>query len=222
MAMSQQEIGELVFAAFPQSFRRRLVQGAYAAHQSAEDEAYRTFADTEAKNVVGNLRRGYIETNLRGAAELDDALTAEVKRIPGTGWNYTEVRSSGDGAVLVAKSVTTPGAMIDQADYRETLAEKNQLALWDEVEQVDEAPLFVVLIHSRYSVVAPSSDRDIRGLLGSAYLVCPLPESKHYLWEWNLVKEFPDVVEANLPQSWNEVAKLRYVRYSESALYKKA
>ncbi|MCE9621233.1 MAG: hypothetical protein K8R99_02690 [Actinomycetia bacterium] len=216
--MTSDEIAGLVFAAFPKQYRRKLLQGSFAGHRDADRLAYATFADTEAENVVGTIRRGYVESNMRGAAELVSGLTTHVQRIPGTGWNYSEVRS--ERAVMVAKSVATPGGMIDKADYRDTLAQSNQLGFWE--EEPSAAGLFVVLVHSRYAAVVERYASDERGLLGSAYLVCPTPGCDHYVWEWNLGKEFPEVVRASVPNTWDEEAVLRYERVSESALYRHA
>lgn len=218
MAMSSDEIREMVFDAFPESFRRKLLQGVFAAHRDADALAYTTFAHTEAENVVGSIRRGFVESNMRGAADLIPGLTSEVQRIPGTGWNYSEVRSS--AAVMVAKSVATPGGMIDKADYRDTLAQSNQPSFWE--EGPTGSSLFVVMVHSRYAAVVDRYGHDERGLLGSAYLVCPAPGCEHYVWEWNIGKEFPDVVRANVPNTWDEEAVLRYERVSESVPYRYA
>lgn len=216
MAMTPDEIGGLVRQQYPDAFLRKALQGLYAAHRDAAALAYQNFADTEAENLVGNARRAYAESYVRGAGELVAGMGTMVPRIPGTGWNYTEVRS-GNG-VLVIKSVSHPGAMIDKADYRETLAEPNQPELWDTPTEGDP-DLFVVLIHSRCA--GPFGDaRENRGLLGSAILVCPDPKVDYYLWELNLVKEFPEVVRANVPNTWDEEAVVRYMRYSESAMYK--
>ena len=65
-------------------------------------------------------------------------------------WNHTELRSG--PVILTASSVQSPCDLVEEADFRLTLARDNQAALWPEPGDEpgpDDAPLYVILLHSK-------------------------------------------------------------------------
>lgn len=214
MSMSQDEVGGLIRKHLPDEFLRRALRGLFVASEAAWSYATSEFEPTEAENVVGWLRRGRVEANLRGAAQLSLATTTTTVKGPDSNWNHVEVRSG--PVVLTANAVPYPCSMVDQANFRDTLAEGNQGALdfgdRPEAPQITESKeLYVLLLHSKYRGANPTDTRTHGHLPGSAHLVCPSPEFKTYLWEFNLFDAFAEVVAQFVPNSWDEEAKVNYL-----------
>jgi hypothetical protein len=206
------DLERLFYRNLPREFVRKVLQNVYLAHQVAWDECYSRFAPTEAKNLLGYERRGKLEGYLRDAAALFDGLEARVVRAEGSNWNHTEVW--GGPVVLTENSVQTPCALVQKVEFRRTLAKSNQTSLLPEPTIPDDAPLYALLLHSRWRSLDPDEQKKYGYLPGSAYIAFPARDLDYYLHAINLVSEFPDVVEAHMPQEWDADAQLRYVRQS--------
>jgi hypothetical protein len=203
------EIELLFYRRLPRDFVKRALRAVYVAHRVARDDCYSRFAPTEARNVLGYNRRALLEGYLRDVADLfPDALESRVVQTSG-GWNHTEIW--GGPVALTENSVQTPCGLVDKADFRRGLAESNQDRLWDEPVPKD-APLFALLLHSRYRSLDPDESRRYGYLPGSVYIAFPARDLESYLHAVNLFVEFPEIVEEHMPQEWNHDARLRYVR----------
>lgn len=202
------ELEELTFRHVPEGFFRKAFDAIYKAHEGAFTYCRNSFADAEAENLLPFHRRAKVESNLHAVTELFvDLTSASVKAEEGW-WSHVEVRSG--PVVLTASAVPEPCGPVRSSKFRQTLARDNQGVLFDEDPVPDDAPLYVLLLHSRY-VPADRKDWLSHGHLpGSVYVAWPTPDLR-YVHTVNLFERFPEVVEANVPREWNEEARLRYI-----------
>lgn len=119
---------------------------------------------------------------------------------------------------MTASSVQSPCDLVEEADFRLTLARDNQEALWPEPGDIPptDAPLYVILLHSK-NRWSPDNQKRYGYLPGSAYLAFPLPDLSGYAHEIDLLDRFPRVVDSLLPQEWDTEAKVRYLFYARKA-----
>jgi hypothetical protein len=207
-AMSGLELERFTYRHLSEDFWKRALQAVFTAYRVSWDECASGFAETEARNVQPYYKRGKLEGYLRDVAAMFPGVTTEVIRADQSGWFHTEVRSG--PVVLTENSVPTPCALMEKAEFRLTLARSSQGVLFED-ERLTEGPaLYVLLLHSRSVWQEPESYRKYRHLPGSAYIAFPSPTLDHYIHEINLFAKFPGVVEAHLPQEWDQDARLRY------------
>lgn len=207
--MMPAEIDELVSQHLPDQFLRAVVNSVFLAHRNAHDLCKREFAEPEAKNTIGYVRRGKLEGYLRDTADRFPEVAAIDGRPDGSGWNHVELYSG--PFILTCNTVPTPAALVDKAEFRMTLAESNQLSLFDPPCDERQQAVYGLLLHSR-SIWESRDDRQRFGHLpGSGYLVFPAPGLDYYMHEVNLFDRFPDVVAANVPNDWDEDATLRFI-----------
>ncbi len=217
MPTSTDALGRLIRRQLPDAFLRRALQAVFVAHNDAWTYTSSAFAPSEAANVVGFIRRAHLEANLRAVAELVPGFAVETVNGPDSNWNHVEVHN--DPVVLTANSVPYPCGMVDPANFRETLAEGNQLSFWDDDARPQAAELFVVLLHSKYRGPDGAGDRSHAHLPGSAYIACPSPGFKSYLWELNLFDAYPGVVQQYIPNSWDQEARVHYHNRSRKSTW---
>jgi hypothetical protein len=197
-------------------FLERLLRAVFAAHKVAREECSANFKDPEADNLLGFYRRAKLEGFMRDTAQME-GIGAHVVKSKLSPWNHTELRSG--PVVLTASSVQTPCDLVEEADFRTTLARGNQDALWPEPGDVPpaDAPLYVILLHSK-SRWSRGDQTQFGYLPGSAYLAFPLPDLSGYAHDIDLFDRFPRVVDSHLPQEWDDEAKVRYLVQTRKAL----
>jgi hypothetical protein len=205
-----------MFSHMPPKFIERLLRAVFAAHKIAAEECAANFKGPEADNILGHYRRAKLEGFIRDTADLE-GIGHNVIRSRLSAWNHTELRSG--PVVLTASSVQSPCDLVEEADFRLTLARDNQGVLWPEPgdEPPDDAPLYVILLHSKSRW--PREDRVRYGHLpGSAYLAFPLPDLSDYAHDIDLLDRFPHVVDSLLPKEWDKEAKVRYLLNTRKAV----
>jgi hypothetical protein len=210
--MMSNELNDLIAQHLPDQFMRAALNSVFLAHRNAHDLCQREFADPEALNTIGYVRRGKLEGYLRDAANRFEKITAVNGKADGSGWNHVELHAG--PFILTCNTVQTPAAPVEKAEFRMTLAECNQLSLFDSPDDFERPAVYGMLLHSRSNW----DDRDDRQrfghLPGSGYLVFPAPGLEYYVHEINLFERFPDVVAANVPNEWDEDATLRFIAKS--------
>lgn len=214
--MTTEQLEQLTFAHIPEAFFGRLLRAVFAAHQVAFQDCRDTFAETEATNLRPYYRRAKLEGFMRDAADMVPGIVSTV--VLGEGhWFHTELRSG--PVVVTASSVPTPCAIVEGAEFRQTLARDNVRRLWPEPGDIpaEDAPLYALLLHSRSRWETKDEYREYGHLPGSAYIAYPTPDLGAYVHEINLFERFPHVVEAHMPQSWDDDAALRYVASARKA-----
>lgn len=211
--MTGDELEQLFFRHLPRPFVERTFRAVFAAHRVAWDDCRASFAETEAQNVLGYYRRGKVEGYLRDTADLFPSVSAVVCA-PRSSWNHTEIRSG--PVVLTENTVQTPCALVEKAEFRLTLAESNQLALWD-VAVPEDAPLYALLLHSRSKWETIDKRRKYGHLPGSAYIAFPSRDLEFYLHEINLFERFPEIVATHMPEEWDKEARLHYLDRARKA-----
>lgn len=207
--MTGDELEAILFSHMPPKLFERLLRAVFAAHKIASEECGANFKPPEADNILGHYRRAKLEGFMRDTADMA-GVHSDVVRSRMSAWNHTELRSG--PVVLTASSVQSPCDLVEEADFRMTLARDNQGVLWPEPgdESPPDAHLYVLLLHSKSRW--PYEDRTRYGHLpGSAYLAFPLPDLSGYAHEINLFDKFPRVVDSLLPQEWDTEAKVRYL-----------
>lgn len=213
--MTGDELEAIMFNHMPPKFIERLLRAVFAAHKVAIEECSANFKGPEADNILGHYRRAKLEGFMRDTADME-GIRAQVVRSRMSNWNHTELRSG--PVVLTASSVQSPCDLVEEADFRVTLARDNQEALWPEPgdEPSPDAPLYALLLHSK-SRWSHEEQMRYGHLPGSAYLAFPLPDLSGYAHDINLFDKFPHVVDSFLPQEWDTEAKVRYLRYTRKA-----
>lgn len=214
--MTGDELEAILFKHMQPKFLERLLRAVFAAHKMAAEECAATFQPPETDNILGLYRRAKLEALMRDAAAMED-IYAPVVRSRMSAWNHTELRNG--PVILTASSVPSPCDLVEASEFRVTLARDNQGVLWPEPEDEpsDDAPLYVLLLHSKSRW--PRKDQTRCGHLpGSAYLAFPLPDLSGYAHDINLFDRFPHVVESLLPQEWDQEAKVRYLRNARKAV----
>lgn len=207
--MTGNDLMDLFRRHVPADAERKLIRGVFSAHREAGRICSDEFEPTEAQNIIGYVRRGKVEGALREVAAVVSGIDAVVLKGEG-GWNHTEWRAG--PVVLTASAVPGPCALVEPAGFRTTLAEDNQMLLFPDPAQVlpDDAPLYAILLHSRFVGVEGTGYQRYRNLPGSIYIAFPTPSLNGYAHAINLLDEHPDVLDSLLPKEWNEDVRLRY------------
>ncbi|MGH3400905.1 MAG: hypothetical protein ACRDRJ_00015 [Streptosporangiaceae bacterium] len=213
--MTGNDLEAMLFQHMPEKFIERLLRAVFAAHKVAAEECAANFKPAETENIAGLYRRAKLEGFMRDTAGLHPQVRASVVKSKRSNWNHTELSS---GPInLTASSVPQPCDLVEEAEFRSTLARDNQLVLWPEPEDEapNGAPLYAILLHSKSR--SPQSQPQYRHLPGSAYIAFPLPDLSGYAHDIDLFEKFPQVVDSLLPQEWDNEAKVRYLYYTRKA-----
>jgi hypothetical protein len=206
----------MTFAHMPLSFFERLLRAVFVAHEVAAEECQANFKDPERENVLGHYRRAKLEGYMRDVAEMG-GIQAQVVKSKKSSWNHTELRSG--PVVLTASTVQAPCDLVEESEFRLTLARGAQDVLWPEPGDVPMpgAHLYVLLLHSKSRWVEADEQRRFGNLPGSAYLAYPASDLSGYIHDIDLFARFPRVVDSLLPQEWDTEAKVRFFRYARKS-----
>ncbi len=142
-----------------------------------------------------------------------DGMSSRVVKAPKSGWNHTEITRG--SVLLTAAGVQTPCGPVDKAEFRRGLAQSNQYSLFGDEE--GDGTLYVLLLHSPYHWTSPDDKQKFGYLPGSAYIAFPAADLDSYAHTITLFDRYPEIVEANYPQEWDEVSRLRYLRYARKS-----
>ncbi len=210
--MTGEDLEALTFRHLPKTFLQRVLQAVYLAHRVATDECRSQFPPEEATNVVGFYRRGKLEAYLRDAAKSFPGIEPHTAKADHSNWNHVEIR--GGPVVLTEHSVQWPGAVVTHADWRMNLARSNQIRLWGDDLIPDDAPLYVVLLHSPSRWLQAEDALKYGHLPQSCHLAYPSPDFDDYQHMINLFYLFPGIVGAHMPAEWDTEARVRYLHRS--------
>jgi hypothetical protein len=140
-----------------------------------------------------------------------------VRKDSGQPWNHSEIISG--PIVLTAASVPTPLAPVDHADYRKGYARSNQLHFDSLGSGPADAPLYVILLHSR-SYWPPEEHKYFGHLPGSVHLAFPAADLGAYVHAINLMERYPTVVNKYIPQDWGDEALVRYLGQARKTAFR--
>jgi hypothetical protein len=210
--LTNDELEALVYQHLPRPFLRRALQAVFLAHRLAWEECAAQFPTTEATNVRGFYRRGKLESLLRDAAAAFPGVSSRTCKADHSNWNHVEVL--GGPVLLTEHAVQFPGELVTHADWRDTLAESNQQYLWKKTTPREDAPLYVLLLHSASHWLVPATAVQYGHLPQSCHLAFPSPDLDGYQHVVNLFMLFPKLVEAQLPQDWDREARVLFFRKS--------
>ena len=216
LSVTDAELEAVLFRYMPPKFFERLLRAVFAAHRVAAEECAANFKPSETDNILGQYRRAKLEGFMRDTADME-GIGARVVRSRLSAWNHTELHSG--PVVLTASSVQVPCDLVEEAEFRLTLARDNQGVLWPEPgdEPPADAPLYALLLHSKSRWLHRDDQLRYGHLPGSAYLGFPLPDLSGYAHHVNLFERFPHVVDSLLPQEWDQEARVRYLLNTRKA-----
>lgn len=214
--MTPEELEALTYQDMPEAYFEACLRSVFQAHEVAWKDCRAAFAVTEAENVVGYYRRGKLEGYLRDSADRFPQLRAQVGKADNSNWNHTEIHAG--SVILTENSVQTPCALVDKAEFRLTLAESSQLSLWDKPRPAD-APLYILLLHSRSKWTSGEERKKWGYLPQSAYIAFPSPDLEDYVHEINLFEKFPNVVQSYMPKEWDTQAQVTYLQRSSKVRF---
>jgi len=191
----------------PDTFLQAALQSVFAARRMAWDDCRSEFASEEAQNVRPFYARGKLEGLLRDSAERVSGARVRVVSSEGF-WNHTEI--SAGPVVLTAASVQTPCGLVDKSEYRMTLANSGQQELFPSGAP-EATQLYCLLLHSSSRWLTSQETARFGHLPGSAFIAFPASDCDRYVHQINLFERFPKVVEAHMPQDWDQRLRLQYL-----------
>lgn len=212
--MDAAELDTLTDKHLPLQFQRSALKAVFAARNEAHIHCAE-YDQSEAENVRPFVTRGKLEGLLRGAAQLVPGCSSKVIKQKGQFWNHTEFHSG--PIILTAHAVQTPCELVDDAEYRRTLAESNYGSIFEDDDGFDDPStrVYVVLLHGRFRGRTLEDCTKYGHLPGSAYLAYPSADMMYYRHKVNLFVKFPDIIEDHMPQEWDQAARARYLRYAD-------
>ena len=199
------EINRLVKLHLPDRFLTATIRAAFLARKQAHEHCIGEFGTAEYANVAPYYLRGKAEGLIRDAAALDNDLTAKV--VNSSGWSHTEI--TGGPFTLTTHAVDGPCGLVDRAEYRDSLAER-QGSFFDTARLAPQAKLYGLILHGPYRGKNRKERHQYRYLAGSVYLAFPEFGKKGYAHAINLFDLYPDVVSGLLPREWDDKARLVY------------
>jgi len=207
--MDARELEAKFLGHVPEQFCRRALRMIFDARRRASDHCAAEFPETEAANVQPFYMRGKVESQLREVADLhvNDGITHRVVKAQGSGWNHTEILAG--PVLLTAGAVQTPCGPVNKAEFKLGLAASNQGTLFD--TGPIGLQLFTMLLHSGYRSDNPTDRRKYKHLPGSVYLAFPAADLDSYLHVISLFDRYPDIVEANMPQEWDQDVRVNFM-----------
>ena len=207
--MTNQELENLTFHYFTDQFCRRALTALFQAYDRTYKYCRANYAEPEATNLWPYERRAKFEGYLRDAAAMSPDLVATAVKAEKGNWYHTEIR--GGPLMMTSSSVPTPGAMVDQSDFRLTLATNNDLKLFDDPDEPAPDTLYVLLLHSRSHRLGDEDPLATVNLPGSAYFGFPAPGLRNYLHRINLFDKYRETIRELTPKQWDEPTFLRYL-----------
>jgi hypothetical protein len=198
-------LDQAVAAHLPGSFLSSVVRSIFLARKDAHDHCAAEFALSEQKNVMPAYWRGKVQGLLRDSAALVPGLTTDV--VNSSGWNHNEITCG--PFTITSHYVETPCGLVDDADYRKSLAE-SQPSFFDPEDMIKGAKLYALILYSPYRGKDNDDARQHAYLPGSVYLAFPEAALRKYAHKINLYDRFPVLLETLLPQEWDEQARRHY------------
>jgi hypothetical protein len=198
-------LDQAVAAHLPNSFLSSAVRSIFLARKDSYDHCSAEFAPTEQKNVTNFYWRGKIQGLLRDSAALVPGASTSV--VKSSGWNHNEIMCG--LFTITSHYVETPCALVDDADYRKSLAE-SQPSFFDPQDMIKGAKLYALILYSPYRGKDNDDARQHAYLPGSVYLAFPEAALRRYAHKINLYDRFPALLEGLLPKEWDEQARLTY------------
>jgi len=197
-------LDQAVAAHLPANFLSSVIRSIFLARQEAHDHCVAEFAPSEQKNITNFYWRGKVQGLLRDSAARVPGMTTDV--VNASGWNHNEITCG--PFTITSHYVESPCALVDDADYRKSLAE-SQPSFFDPEDMIQGAKLYALILYSPYR----GKDDDARQfahLPGSVYLAFPEAALRRYAHKINLYDRFPALLETLLPKEWDEQARLIY------------
>ena len=198
-------LDQAVAAHLPDSFLSSAVRSIFLARKDAHDHCVAEFAPPEQKNVKNFYWRGKVQGLLRDSAAMVPGLSTSV--VKSSGWNHNEITCG--PFTITSHYVETPCALVDDADYRKSLAE-SQPSFFDPEHMIKGAKLYTLILYSPYRGKDNEDARQHAYLPGAVYLAFPEAALRRYAHRINLYDRFPALLESLLPKEWDEQARLTY------------
>ena len=207
--MDTDEIERRFFAEVPEAFCRGLLRAVFAARRMAWDHCQSEFPQEESDNVRPWYARGKIESLMREASALHGGMSARVVKASKSPWNHTEVLSG--RVLLTAAGVQQPCGPVNKAEFRLGLARTNQYSLFDYDAGEEQPSLYALLLCTPFHALTRDEAQMFGYLPGSAYIAFPAADLESYVHEISLFDKYPDIVESNYPQEWDQAARVSYL-----------
>jgi hypothetical protein len=198
-------LDQAVTAHLPANFLSSVVRSIFLARKDSYDHCAAEFAAPELQNTITNYWRGKVQGLLRDSAARVPGMTTKV--VKASGWNHNEI--SCGPFTITSHYVETPCAMVDDADYRKSLAE-SQPSFFDPGDMIQRAKLYALILYSPYRGKDDDDARQYAYLPGSVYLAFPEAAMRKYAHRINLYDRFPALLETLLPKEWDAQARLIY------------
>jgi hypothetical protein len=204
------ELDALTDRYLPEQFQAGALRAVFTARDAAYRHCVAEYEPEEEVNVRPFATRGKLEGLLRNVATLVPNVTSKVIKTRGQFWNHTEIYSG--PVTLTAHAVQSPCEMVEDADYKRSLAGSNQGLLFG---AAPGSRLYAVLLHSQFRGRTPEDCRKYANLPGSVYLAYPSTDLRGYLHKISLFVKFPNIVESYMPQEWDSAARAHYLRHAD-------
>lgn len=189
----------------PKEFLKAALQSIFLAVRQSDEHCRGEFKVATKTNVANYYCRGKVQDLLYDIAERLPGFTASTKNA--SGWRHTEIAYH--PFTITAHAVDYPCAVVDEAQYRKTLAE-SQTSLFGPDDLLPDAKLYALVTYSPYRGKNKEDTAQYAYLPGSIYLAFPEAAKRGYAHSIDLFEMFPELVDRELPKEWDTEARLVY------------
>lgn len=175
---------------WPREDLRKLTYMVYQRYLTTPDFCKTIWEDREAHDLIGDVRRGFIEQDMRaiGNGVRPDSGTVH----PNQKNTSYHTRVVIDGVLLTESKVDSPRSMARDAEFRRDYANEYQIPFVSEdFPEREVAPEDI----SVYGIVIHTPADDFRTLPGFIHIAFPDQDYSRYVSRIDLLKEFPDIAQ---------------------------
>jgi hypothetical protein len=183
-------------------FFRKIYFAITEAYLTSKQETLSSYHEREAIDLLPYSRRARIETAFYNIGRSFDDLNVERRKNKNRNSTHVEVTSS--NLILTQSWTTDQNKVIRPSYFRTSLAEYNQLSLFDDFNSnnADNNVLYGMIVHGAYSSMPDKPD----------YITLAFPDSNYQYWIWkkpildliDIKKAEVEIIEDELVPTWKK------------------
>lgn len=178
------QLRDFFFDNVPRELINDAVQSVLRSWKAAADHCRDTYPREEARDLLPYERKAKLDSSLKARlARYDGVIVESVPNASRNCW-HTEVRIG--RVVMTVSAVVRPSEMVRTARFRQSLALRSQLHLWERDEPGEDALFYAMLLHG------PLGGRRILRAPAFVHVGFPDPECKAYIDRFDLSAYLPE------------------------------